>query len=117
MTETRNETTDKLAKDLIPIDDIEISGHALERFTVRISQNDLVEASRQIRSRLGNSHLTERPDWESLKETVRPGDIFFQDAEKEGFIYVCRKKKKKGSYVLITVMDYLEDETVFKLIK
>lgn len=94
-----------LARDIIPVDDMRISTHALGQFLIRTGA-DLVEAADQMRERISTSQRIRRHEYLDLVPRTRDGRpvYFFQDKTDERVIYVVERDKRGRRFTLTTAL-------------
>lgn len=101
-------TSPKTAKDLLPLDRLEIGFHGLARFQLRQGIS-MVEAAEQLRTRIGESILIKSKEKgpKITRHYGRKGNqlpqFVFEDVQEEGLRYIVRKTDR-GEFFLATVL-------------
>lgn len=102
-------TPPKTARDLFPIDRLEIGFHGLTRFQLRQGISSMVEAAEQLRTRIGESILIESHEkgpkltHRGRREGKQLPLFVFEDAQEEGLRYVIRRTDR-GVFFLATIL-------------
>lgn len=97
------------AKEILPVDDIRISGHALQQFMIRADTKSLTEAVVQIRTRFSEAvQVIEHPSITNDKLVTNNNiRLYFQDPFDPDLLYAVYKKAK-GRYVMVSVLKPLD---------
>jgi hypothetical protein len=105
------------ASEILPIDELRISSHALERFSMRC-RISLVESGFSIRSRLAQATvLSKNSDLTSSKKEKkkRRDNIYFTDAKDKDITYVVGRNRRTGKRELLTILYPMRSSTGRKL--
>ncbi len=90
-------------KDILPINTIELSGHALSRFQMRTGLT-LMETVEQMRGRLANATSIENHTKVKINKKKGKTSLYFQDSTDPDLVFVVDKKTKKAGYLISTIL-------------
>lgn len=101
----KSETEQRLltGKDILPVEDVNISSHALSRFQMRTGLTFL-ESAEQIKKRLGDALPIERHKKVKINKKKNVQSYYLQDSFDSDLVYVIDKNERKNSYFMTTTL-------------
>lgn len=99
------------AKDLMSVEDVIISGHALSQFQIRASVPDLIKAAAEIRNRFAeSSFILDYPRVKTEPGSEKNPVLYFRDQVDPEIVYAVLPNLRKRGYVMLTVLKPFSEE-------